>query len=168
MKLFTALTLAAALVCATVVGGCLRSFTTEDRLSLASGGGEILGVRSRFGTLFVEVRMTAPPARREAPGVHVRHRDVSTSFAPVVTQPPAVSVAGVWIGGATRSDFVDYRASAVPHWLLLGLGVLAWACIAGRGRRSTARGLCPGCGYDLRATRDRCPECGRAVEGVKA
>jgi hypothetical protein len=56
-----------------------------------------------------------------------------------------------------------FQAIAIPYWfivLLTALGpVMVW-----RRRRQTLRrrqvGQCPGCGYDLRATPDRCPECG--------
>jgi hypothetical protein len=53
----------------------------------------------------------------------------------------------------------------VPHWCLaIVTGILpaVWAAMAFRRRRVAAAGLCPTCGYDLRASPDRCPECGKS------
>ena len=65
------------------------------------------------------------------------------------------------------------RAIALPCWfLVLGCSVMPAMWLAGARSRRLARrkkaGLCTQCGYDLRATSDRCPECGTAVpEGHK-
>ncbi len=51
----------------------------------------------------------------------------------------------------------------IPYWfptLLFTLPPLLWMAVVRRRRNLKKTGLCPTCGYDLRATPDRCPECG--------
>jgi hypothetical protein len=51
----------------------------------------------------------------------------------------------------------------LPHWLLaLASGALPalWGTRRWRKRAKTRAGLCAVCGYDLRASPQRCPECG--------
>lgn len=57
----------------------------------------------------------------------------------------------------------------VPYWLIAGilaiptaLGARRWATASMRERRA-ARGACRFCGYDLRESPERCPECGTPV-----
>jgi hypothetical protein len=58
------------------------------------------------------------------------------------------------------------RRCEVQCWLLLIVTSLLPATVAVvrlRQARRSRVGLCQWCGYDLRATPDRCPECGRAA-----
>ena len=52
---------------------------------------------------------------------------------------------------------------AVPHWFVIaGSAILpvVWLIGRRRARRRARGGLCAACGYDLRASPGRCPECG--------
>jgi hypothetical protein len=62
-----------------------------------------------------------------------------------------------------NNEVMAHQTWAVPRWLVLfslTLPLLAWGMNPIRRRRRRRRGLCPACGYDLRATPGRCPECG--------
>jgi hypothetical protein len=59
----------------------------------------------------------------------------------------------------------------VPYWLpALAAAVPPVALLASRlrGHRRLRAGRCGNCGYDLRATPDRCPECGNVSTGATA
>ena len=68
--------------------------------------------------------------------------------------------------GRTLAGFrFSYTLLAAPMWALLVLslvppGVVLWLARRRRVREQTGR--CARCGYDLRATPGRCPECGEA------
>jgi hypothetical protein len=87
---------------------------------------------------------------------------------------PAFELAGFRIQRALRvgSTICEGRAFSVPYWFLMALwGVvpIRWFRAWGkqrRRRRLNRLGLCMQCGYDLRASKERCPECGAAISGV--
>jgi len=76
-----------------------------------------------------------------------------------------------WLFRASRDVHGAYHLS-IPYWLTLAISapliLPSWTAHRRRAKRSKL-GLCPTCGYDLRAAPDRCPECGSlATESQRA
>jgi hypothetical protein len=72
-------------------------------------------------------------------------------------------------GKSYQNAYVE-RMASVPAWLLASFaGAWPLAKLISPFRRRARRhwfsrvGRCPSCGYDLRATPDRCPECGTKI-----
>jgi hypothetical protein len=62
-----------------------------------------------------------------------------------------------------RYAWIDFSLIRISCWLVAALSVplpLARIQVRRRLRERERCGLCRACGYDLRATPDRCPECG--------
>ena len=54
----------------------------------------------------------------------------------------------------------------IPDWFIFSITAVLpflWYRSYRRRRLAERKGLCPTCGYDLRASKERCPECGTAI-----
>ncbi|HYE21469.1 MAG TPA: hypothetical protein VEA69_23680 [Tepidisphaeraceae bacterium] len=77
-------------------------------------------------------------------------------------------------GTFTLGNGIGAKWVIVPHWavvLVSAAPALGWAALAigrRRGQRHPPGGRCVNCGYDLRASPARCPECGTAVQNGPA
>jgi hypothetical protein len=78
-----------------------------------------------------------------------------------------VPVANFTRGGP--ETLTPYTVLVAPHWsLALASAVMpaVWLFRWRRHRERPKAGVCRSCGYDLRATPERCPECGRDATGA--
>jgi hypothetical protein len=151
---------------AVTVALCAKSYLVEDSVGRGSPY-QIDQVVSRRGRLFYRRTIFVAPAYRTNPQVELAYppqwshhalylsntdlagRDL-LGFSYGVLPVPGV---GVTTGGS------DWYFS-VPYWFIVLLS--ASACVWAWRRKQASRdgNLCPTCGYDLRASPGRCPECG--------
>jgi hypothetical protein len=162
-----------------------RSHERYDSIDAAPEGKRLYLIHSHCGQLWFEARTysedvvargpkwqtsdCSPPLREILePGDFAFDRwgfavANSERFTPPLAPP--VPYIDVFIYPLPWPGLPKFKALAVPHWALAvclaampTLAVLqSWRC----GKRRQL-GLCPQCSYDLRATPDRCPECGTA------
>jgi hypothetical protein len=94
-----------------------------------------------------------------------------------ISPPAAIGFGGGWLGFESKFDSDVQRAQTryerviiVPHWFfafLFMVPTIFWVRQSFKRRqtrRRQERGLCLQCGYDLRGSKERCPECGTSAK----
>jgi hypothetical protein len=166
--------LAAALLLAAVAWLWARSHSHGHVLAVLASRGRVSGLLSSRGQVWLVVTNVPLGAERawtiEAHSVS----DADAEELRLLLIDRAEYQTGRWRFSWGRGTFQEVAGSwfftaAAPHWflaLVLAVPVLAW----GRRRwvlwRRARGGRCLACGYDLRFSGDRCPECGWEREGA--
>jgi hypothetical protein len=184
--LFTGVTAMSLLLCVATAGIWVRSYRTSDKcerntdsyhdkwrhytstsLTFEQGGISISILH------FVSLRLTIDS------GIDTFPEPTKTTVAWHFNQPPKppsglhdypgyknLYLAGIAYRHIELSDTNYVRFFRVPYWLIL-VGFLASSAVGFvylRRQNDLRMGHCRNCGYDLRATPDRCPECGTVPE----
>jgi hypothetical protein len=161
--------------CALAAAGAVldwRSATRSDVAGVAFVEGTAVGVATHRGRVIVTAAVARPELRSRwtarvtvTDDVLVPHaeRALTKTFAEGGFNLQRLGVSMAWANsyGVAGQRFVTI---ALPLWLVSGTALaLLWSAATVRRirrRRLDASGRCQACGYDLRATPLRCPECG--------
>lgn len=185
-RLFAILSASSLMLCIATLGAWVRSYHVSDwveyvhdhrmehgrrliflnsdcgRLALGTGILDVLhGDLYRGGFTFCHIA----PSRRPPAYWDEREGDPDDPSPPPM--PPWWTRFGFGVQHDLQNDCSDQITIAAPHWFIVLLTFLLPALCVKRFRLGLGRaqGICKGCGYDLRATPDRCPECGAVPLG---
>ena len=159
-RLFTAAFVVSLLLCFCAAVLWARSYRTADDFLIFGGrgtGDHFTGLVSSDGRLYAARGTTkaSVPSGRFGRAMFAlivigsceyAFEDSKTSF-------------GLWVDGG-------YFLVRLPHWAIVivaGALPLYWGVRRLRSRARRRQGRCVSCGYDLRASTDRCPECGTPI-----
>ena len=178
-RLLNVLTAVSLVLCAAVAALWVRShFVAEDfHWQWHRGGGEFRGVAFKSSGGGAALRFYsasfADPAALALARAEVERKPLYRVANLTPRYPrwsnPRWQVLGLqWaIDAAAGPPFRPTRVLVLPYWSLTLLAAALPTLRLATGlkrrrrlRRLKARGRCPACGYDLRATPGRCPECG--------
>jgi hypothetical protein len=175
--LFNVLAWGSLLMCATTIALWVRSYTKIDSVEYTSAGGTWFSIQSHpAGYLRAVIAHNAPGPFGICIEPRVPHGRVYTIF-----PERGFFFGGAYTAGGTIANWftqsgqliantkLPYRAFMISDLHLAVLTLLSasiWFVQRWRTKRY-ARGCCMCCGYDLRATPDRCPECGTVPEKAK-
>ena len=170
-RLFRQLSALSLLVFVLIIGLRIANFFGGD--ALFSWRGYDYGINRHRYTYFVlhdgwlavnyfwEDHLDAPPLPKETLGWRLQ------LFRGPYSSGGSIAPGGLWswhsgpMSASSGYFTLDVRlwpiivVTAILPGVRIALAVLAW-----RRRRRQQEGLCPTCGYDVRATPERCPECG--------
>ena len=128
----------------------------SDPVHICAVGGRRGAFRSGFYSLPLFLRSASV---RE--GWFVEQRAQSEA---VVRSQPVWSGAGFEYHRIELTGALAIRSLGVPYWFLCACAAMTLFVAWRRRRRARRRpGTCARCGYDLRESRERCPECGTAI-----
>ena len=166
--MFNVLAVMSLVLCAAMVALWVRSYWTRDYVEHISPSTSVT-VKLREGSVvWLKIEMSSPPPY----GWEIGSRPISAgeSSRDVINTPRLLEWEFMGVRYAhvrpTNGQFT-LSTAAVPFWMLLCptiaiplLQVMRWAVRQERRAARRAVGQCAECGYDLRATPERCPECG--------
>lgn len=155
----------------------VRSFWRNDSLFIERGtrGYFVASVRGRVGV--IEVRERRGGGQWHARRYHFGTYDIAAApdsavLTSIVKSADTKDLHLLLSGSGKLGNFGPARWLAIPHavpFTVLATPPLIMFTRAWRRRRRRRRGLCRACGYDLRASPARCPECGAmAQDGEEA
>ncbi len=169
--------IATATVVIALMGLWIRSYWVTDTLAWSSPGtGGIL--RSSRGRILLNLAtLTGAPPPMFEPVWTFYSESRTKTLSPWWHDSEGTTIGGLGFyaaheraGTLPSAKFViTSRFVICPTWfpLAISAGILALQIRQADKLKRASRGLCPTCGYDLRETPTRCPECGTEVPPVK-